>query len=165
MFSSIWNDIKQQFNYGNTLTRIILINIGVFVIVSLIVAFSFDESFRAFFPRYLSLNQSLYFDATHPWVIVTHMFTHFGFMHILWNMLLLYWMGRVVGDLIGDHRILPLYLLGGLMGGLAYLVFAQYFHIGGYAYGASAAVMAVIVASGFLAPDYLFNLILIGIIR
>lgn len=170
MFTSIWDDIKQQFKMGNMITRIILVNIAVFVIMSLVLVFSGamrDVTGVATknIMQYLSMNESWLFNLTHLWVLITHMFLHIDFWHILWNMILLYWFGRIIGDLIGDHRILPLYLLGGLVGALAYFMWAQ---IGGgasYAYGASAAVMAVMMTAGVIAPDYVLRLILIGDVK
>ena len=59
-----------------------------------------------------------------PWSLISHMFLHEGIWHIGWNMLMLYWFGRIVGDLIGDSKILPIYFLGGLCGALFYLTYA-----------------------------------------
>ena len=73
---------------------------------------------------------------------------------------------RIVADLIGDRRLLPLYLLSGLAGGFLYIATAHWIYKdGGYAYGASGAVMGIVVASGLLAPDYLIRLIIFGEVR
>ena len=167
MFSSIWDDLKQQFNTGNMITRIILINVAVFIIINLVLVFSggfHNPDVYYNVVKYFSIHSDWYMTITHPWVILTNMFFHVGFMHILFNMILLYWFGRIVGDLIGDHRILPLYLLGGLFGAFVYFMFAN-FTTPGYAFGASAAVMAVILAAGVIAPDYLLHLPLIGSVK
>jgi len=98
-----------------------------------------------------------------PWTLITHMFFHEGFWHLIWNMLLLFWFGRIVGDFIGDNRILPLYIMGGLCGIIFYLLFAKIGLIHtGMALGASAAVMAIISSSAFISPDYNLRLLLIG---
>jgi membrane associated rhomboid family serine protease len=98
-----------------------------------------------------------------PWTLITHMFLHEGFWHLIWNMLLLFWFGRIVGDFVGDNRILPLYIMGGLFGIVFFLLFAK---IGllhsGLALGASAAVMAIIASSAFISPDYNMRLLIIG---
>ena len=133
MLDSIWKDIKKEFSYGNMVTRIIFVNIGFFLFVYLVKLIlrgihggdpSFDLAFENF-SNFFSLSGNLFFDLTHPWVFFTHMFLHFGFFHILWNMLFLYWFGRIVGDFIGNQRILPLYLLGGLAGAISYVIFAN----------------------------------------
>ena len=82
-------------------------------------------------------------------------------------MLFLYWFGRIVGDLIGDDKIYPMYLLGGLFGALTYLISAPLILKGqvGMAHGASAAVMTFVVASGVIAPDYNLRLLFIGDVK
>ena len=174
MLDSIWKDIKKEFSYGNMVTRIIFVNIGFFLFIYLVKlilrgihggAPSFDVAFENF-SNFFSLSGNLFFDLTHPWVFFTHMFLHFGFFHILWNMLFLYWFGRIVGDFIGNQRVLPLYLLGGLTGAIAYIVFAQFAYEGqGFAYAASAAVNAIVVAAAVIAPDYNIRLLFFGDVK
>ena len=91
MFTSIWEDIKQQFSHGNTLTRIILVNLAVFVAVILVKLFSRisgggDLTFYNNFIEFFSISKDAWFNLTHPWVLITHMFLHAEFFHILWNM-------------------------------------------------------------------------------
>lgn len=98
----------------------------------------------------------------------TSMFLHEGFWHLLWNMLFLYWFGRIVGDFIGDQRILPLYLLGGLTGAVVFFISANLlpYGMGGrFALGASAGVMAIVVAAGTISPDYIMRLLLLGDVK
>lgn len=174
MLDSIWKDVKKEFSYGNMVTRIIFVNVGVFLFVYLVKLIlrivhggdpSFDPAFDNF-SNFLSLSGNLFYDLTHPWVLFTHMFLHFGFFHILWNMLFLYWFGRIVGDFIGNQRVLPLYLLGGLSGAVAYLVFANVAYGGeGIAYGASGAVNAIVVAAAVISPDYIIRLLFFGDVK
>ncbi len=173
MFSSIWYDVKRQFSYGNMLTRIILVNIGVFVVAilaKLIMMPIGDGDGMAYqkLLRFFMVGADWKHNLTHPWVFITHMFLHTDFWHILWNMLLLYWFGRIVGDLLGDRRILPIYLLGGLAGGFAYFIMANVptpFDFGAYALGASAAFMAILVVAGKTAPDYNISLLFLGDVK
>ncbi len=173
MFTSIWEDIKREYNYGNMVTRIIIINIGVFVLVNLVWvilrlthAYTTPPLYHSII-HFFSLSSDWVHNLTHPWVWITSMFLHEGFMHILFNMLFMYWFGRIVGDFIGNHRILPLYLLGGLVGGLAFFLsinLLPYDTTGAthYALGASGAVMGIVVAAGVLSPDYLMHLPFVG---
>jgi membrane associated rhomboid family serine protease len=118
------------------------------------------------FIRYLSLSSDLVTDIKHPWVIITHMFVHVGFWHFLFNMLFLYWFGRIVGDFLGDRRVLPLYLLAGFFGALVFLITAPFYaSTPVIAMGASAAVMGIIAAAGAIAPDYIFRLLFIGDVK
>lgn len=174
MLQSIWNDVKREFNQGNMVTRIIIINIVIFIAINifkLILFFGnggqlpelYDQVVHAF-----CMSSDWQFFLTHPWGLITSMFLHEGFWHILWNMLFLYWFGRIVGDFIGNQRILPIYLLGGIAGGILYFISANAFPgmlIGKYALGASAGVMAIVVAAGAISPDYIMRLLFIGDVK
>ena len=125
MFSSIWQDIKGYFSHGNMLTRIILVNIGGFLLLLLarliLPAFGGLEVFENF--KYaLMIGADWRHNLIHPWVFITHMFLHEGLWHLLWNMFGLYWFGRIVGDLLGDRRVLPIYLLSGFAGGVVFFL-------------------------------------------
>lgn len=175
MFKSIWEDVKREYNYGNMVTRIIIANIAVFVFFKLIwIALRIGNAWQDT-PLYDSIMHFFMISSdwkhnlTHPWVLITTMFLHEGFLHILFNMLFMYWFGRIVGDFIGNRRILPLYLLGGIMGNILYFASINLLPYGGdgvhYALGASAAVVAITVAAGVIAPDYSMRLLFIGDIK
>ncbi len=116
--------------------------------------------------NYLYLSNDFVWNLSHPWVIITHMFTHVGFFHLLFNMLILYWFGRIAGDLLGDHRMLPLYLYSGLAGAFAFLITAPLIYAGSSTvHGASAAIMGIVAAAGMTAPDYQMRLLLLGDVR
>jgi membrane associated rhomboid family serine protease len=170
MFQSIIQDVRTEFQKGNTVTRLIFINLFVFLFLTLLFVFIPDSSKAWYYDirNAFALSNSWWHNLTHPWAWLTHMFVHDGFWHILWNMLFLYWFGRIVGDLIGDHHILPLYLYGGLLGGITFVMTAGLFgYIEGttFAIGASGATMAIVLAAGFIAPNYLMRLILIGTVK
>ncbi len=186
MLRSIWEEEKEKFINGNMVRRIIVINIGVFILVNVInlafyIAFQFSphdpltrytsspfyENYLSFF-KFFSMSADWMFVLTHPWILITSMFLHQGFWHILWNMLIMYWFGRIVGDFIGNQRILPIYLISGLAGGLIFFVTANllnYTGPNGYAYGASGAVMGMVVAAGTIAPEYVMRLLLLGDVK
>lgn len=169
MLRSIWDDIKQEYNYGNMIKRIIIVNIAVYVTINLIWVFltgSYPQVYQGLV-NFFSISSDWWHLFTHPWSIITHMFLHEGFWHILWNMLFLFWFGRIFGDLLGDRRVLPLYILGGLAGAAAYFLAANLglFSGGSYALGASAAVMAILVAAGVFAPNYGIRLLFIGEVK
>lgn len=173
MFRSILNDIRHQFDSGNTITRLIIVNVAVFLAImvfQLVVTLSsgFNPQHGVFgqVMNYLFLSDDLIWDAKHPWTIITHMFTHVGFFHLLFNMMILYWFGRIAGDLLGDHRMLPLYFFSGLAGALIYLLSAPLIYQGGSnLHGASAAIMGIVAAAGITAPDYQMRLLFLGDVR
>lgn len=103
-----------------------------------------------------------------PWTWITHMFLHEGFWHILWNMLILYWFGRIIGDFIGDRRVLPIYLLSGLMGAVFFIVSFYLLpkaEIPPFALGASAAALGIVMATATVSPNYEMRLILLGPVK
>ena len=170
MFKSIAQDVKQQFAFGNRITRLIIFNAAVFVVVNLVSLFyTISSGFNPgggsnAFLKYLALSADLSFDFAHPWVFLTHMFLHVGFFHFLFNMLFLFWFGRILGDFLGDHRIYPVYLLSGITGAIVFLIAAPFSHAA-MAYGASAAVMGIVAAAGTIAPDFNMRLMFIGNVR
>lgn len=169
MLNSVLNDIKQTFRSGNMITRLIIINVAVYVVMALLQAFTPSGSgFFTTLTHYLAIPGDPLTLLTRPWTIITSMFLHVGFWHMVINMLYLYWFGRITGDLIGDRHVLPIYLLGGLAGALAYFLSFQLLGpsiIGSYAMGASAAVMALVIVAGLVAPEYNMRLLLIGNVK
>ena len=127
MFQSVWEDVKREFSYGNMVTQLIIVNVAVFVAmglasVLLFVAVDPDKFSYYDLQKLFSISDSFWYNLKHPWVLFTHMFIHGGFMHILFNMLLLFWFGRIFQDLVGSRRILPLFIYGGIAGCLLSLV-------------------------------------------
>ena len=176
MFTSVWEDVKSQFRSGNMITRIILVNTAFFVgilLLKLMLSIAVDQAFPSptyerYVAPFLELSSSFWTSLTRPWVLFTHMFMHYGVFHFIFNMLWLYWFGRIVGDLIGDRKILPIYLLSGLASALLFMTVAAFntpFNIGGSALGASGAVFGLTIAAATIAPEYSIRLILIGSVR
>lgn len=165
MLNSILDDIKGTFRYGNNINKIILINVFVFLIVLLIRTFSpgtYSNAFYQDFISFIALPSDPIVLLKRPWTIITHMFLHEGFWHIFWNMLILFWFGQISGDLLGDKRVVPIYILGGFMGALFFVILAPFLMPGSIALGASAAVMAIVLSAAVTSPDYKMRLILIG---
>jgi membrane associated rhomboid family serine protease len=164
MFTSIINDVKDAFRYGNMMVKIIIINVIIYMVLALTQAL-FPSFFESVFP-YVALNGKFTELVWKPWTLLSHMFSHTGFFHMAWNMIIFYWFGNILGDLLGDKRIVPVYFLGGLTGALFYIVsFAFYPGVASLATGASAAVLAVVFAAVAVAPDYLVHLILVGPVK
>lgn len=95
--------------------------------------------------------------ASRPWTILTYMITHYGFWHLLSSMLWLWCFGFILQDLAGNNRLIPVYLYGGFVGAAAFLITGALMTASpaaGQLLGASAAVMAVAVATTAMAPDY-----------
>lgn len=166
------NDLMTQWRTGGMLTRLILINVGVFLTFHLIglIFFLFGTA-EPDLMRWLMSTSHLPTLATRPWTVLTYMFLHGDLFHIFFNMLVLYFAGRIFQDLLGGRRLLGNYLLGGLLG-LALYVLAyntlpvfQRFAMGSSILGASAAVMAVFIGIAAYRPDLVVNLLLLGPVR
>ncbi|GGH76374.1 rhomboid family protein [Phaeocystidibacter marisrubri] len=164
--SNLYNNIKQSFLVANWLNRLIYINLGVFVLLIILSAISFITGFDidAFISLQLSLPSSLYELMWRPWTILTYMFTHFGFLHILFNMIVLFFSGRIFMDFLGDKRVLPVYILGGIAGAAVYILMyniSPNLEPGGMMIGASAGVMAIMIAAATKVPNLPVRLMLL----
>lgn len=174
---NLLEDLKYQFRQKeNGLTKIILINVIVYITGTILWVFSKGFGNMTLF-NLIYINQHLpahFIDFIHrPWSLATYFFSHTipNPFHILGNMLGLYWFGRLVSEYLGNRRLISLYILGGLAGAAIYLLlynFVPYFMQRAPLYGmigASASVYAVIVAAATLLPDYYFHLVFIGPVR
>ncbi|HQB68513.1 MAG TPA: rhomboid family intramembrane serine protease [Paludibacteraceae bacterium] len=103
-----------------------------------------------------------------PWSIITYMFLHFNLFHLFFNMLCLYWFGKLFLNFFSQKQLVGLYILGGMGGALLYLLaynsFPYFASIvnSSYLLGASASIMAIIVALATTSPNYTIRLMLIG---
>jgi membrane associated rhomboid family serine protease len=163
-------DLKNLFRGNNFIGQIIVINAGVFVAVNLITHLFLGGSESGIL-KWLGLPSLLNEFVLVPWTVLTYMFMHGGLWHIVFNMYLFYWFGRIFSDFMGEKRLIGLYFLGGIGGGLLYLFVYNLLYLGGepagntILVGASAAVMAITIASGMRFPDYTVHLLLFGAVR
>ncbi len=172
---SIIDDIKHSFREpNNTLKQLILINVIVFVVLIITRTLLYLTGAAGVYNlllRFIALNSDPYIFLTRPWTLITYFFTHEGFLHIIFNMLNLYWFGQLVREYLGERKLLSLYILGGIAGGLLYMLsynlipFFENRAAVSFMIGASASVLAIVVAAATLLPNFTFNLILIGPIR
>ena len=170
----IRNDMLKIFHKGTSLTRLIYINVAVFIVISVvsIIAFLLDNpaiSVKAI--DLMSVPASLRALLAKPWTIVTYMFTHKDIWHILFNMLWLYWFGRIFLEYLDQRKLVAVYLLGGISGAIVYVLSFNIFPVftgiiaESVAIGASASVMAIVIAIAAYVPNYTIHLLLLGRIR
>lgn len=171
-----WQRIYQKiFLSGSKLYLLIAINVVVFLAINVPSIFeqliAQSEYVKTYALEYLALPAYLPKLLTRFWTPLTYMFIHEGVFHILFNMLWLYWMGQIFEDFLGYKKIIGLYLMGGLAGALMYIVCFNLFPafnnslILASAVGASASVMAVMVATATIVPDYTISLMFIGPVK
>lgn len=172
---NLFEEIKHNYLQSNqAVKRIIAINVAVFLVLAIlnVFAFLFNSSFSTtIINRYFTLPASLASFLYRPWSIVTYMFLHSGFLHILFNMLWLYWMGNLLQEYLGNKRVYQAYFIGGVFGGLVYMlaynVFPAFTAVKdvSYALGASAGVLSVVVAAATLLPNFEIRLMFLGSIK
>jgi len=170
----IWNDIKRTFLSGNSLIKLIYINIGVFLLISLAAIIGFllnNPALSEISLAQLAVPASLRILLLKPWTLITYMFTHKDIWHILFNMLWLYWFGKIFLEYLDQKKLVAVYLLGGLSGAVVYVLSFNIFPAftglvaESVAIGASASVMAVVIAVAAYVPDYSINLFLLGRVK
>jgi len=169
---NIIDEIKQSYKNGSTLIKLIYLNLAVFLAVKIvtIVYFLFNIQGSSFsLINLLALPADIHSLTYKPWTIFTYMFLHEGFIHILFNMLWLFWFGQIFLRFLNEKNLLSLYIVGGLFGGFLYVLFYNIFPvfnpITSIALGASASVMAIVIATSVYAPNYTINLMFIGPVK
>ena len=173
--NSIKDDFKHYLRYGNIITRIMMFNTLLFVAWLFVQVgfFLFGASGNeVILNKWLHVSSVPFEVLKKPWTILTYQFLHNGsprfsgnFFHFIFNMVWLYWFGKLFMFFQNEKKVLPLYLLGGISGALLYILFYNVFpafsETNAIMCGASASVMALVAAAGTLAPDYEIRLMFI----
>ena len=175
----MFEEFKNAFQrYNNGHVQLIIINLAVFVVMGVLMVITkvsgLEDLWTAIHEQFQIPARFAEF-VTRPWTLLTYMFMHdlTGILHILFNMLIMYWFGRLFVEYLGSDKLVAVYLLGGMAGGIAYLLAynlipffaaqAETYEIG--MVGASASVNAIVVATATLLPNYTFFLLFIGPVR
>jgi membrane associated rhomboid family serine protease len=170
----IWDDIKSTFKKGSSLTRLIYINIAVFLLLAIASIIGYlinSQDIADKLVKLLAVPSSLKSLIGRPWTLITYMFTHREILHILFNMLWLYWFGTIFLEFLDQKKLVAVYLLGGICGAVVYILSFNVFPVfdqmvsESIAIGASASVMAIVVSIAAYVPDYTVILFLIGRIK
>lgn len=169
------DELRHELKFGNVLTRLIILNVAVFIIINLTGVFislsgsgsRFTETVNGYFAMYSGISSFL----SHPWGIITYQFVHSGILHLLFNMLWLYWMGRIFMEFLGSRKLLSVYLIGGMTGAVLFMTAYQALPLFsgirefGSVIGASGSVLAITVAAATLVPDYSIGLLFFGQVK
>jgi len=169
------NNLRLKFGAATTLYKLLSINIGLFLLLTILRTFLFifsaDLSSFNFLVEKLSMPSDLQQLLYQPWSLLTYMFLHVDIMHILFNMIILFWTGTLFSEYLGNEKLWTTYVLGAIAGAIAYLIAfnispafsaqVSYSHL----MGASAGVIAVLVAIATLLPEYTVQLFIIGPVR
>ena len=169
---SILNKLKQEFNQQTVLNKLIYINVGLFLLFSILSVFSFMFQFDlspVLDQLYLPAENSKLL--TKPWSFITYMFLHNSFLHLLFNMLWLHFAGKIFLQYLKPKQLLITYVLGGVSGGLIFIIAYNYIPAlstninEAETLGASAAVLAIVVAIATYSPDYNISFPFLGFIK
>jgi membrane associated rhomboid family serine protease len=151
----------------NALTWLVIINAVIFIMlnfVKVIYKFSYEDPIAASNLFHTQIADWFIMPAkaqaffTRPWTLITYMFSHESVLYMISSLLWLWSFGYILQDLAGNDKLVPIYLYGGVAGGVAYLLAANL--IPGIALhetiltSASPSIMAVAIATTALAPRY-----------
>jgi membrane associated rhomboid family serine protease len=176
----LMDELRQQWRTGGALIRLVLVNALVFVALLLmhlvLIPIAGDRMIAEVWSEVYVMHwlQSTYVWGDllfRPWTVITFMFVHLDFFHVFFNMLMLWFSGRLFMDLLGGKRLVGNYLLGGLAGWLFYALAYNYIPgirgqgDGSDILGASASVMAVFIGIAAYRPDMVVSLLIFGEVR
>ncbi len=176
-FSNPVNEFKRFFTNGSTLSFLIIVNVAVWVLIQIIkvILFLYNQPDSAIAGSWvihsLAIPASLTTLASKPWTLFTYMFLHIEIWHLLFNMLWLYWFGKIFMEYLTSGQLFQVYLLGGISGGLVYVlafnIFPVFFPVvdDSFALGASASVMAIVTTISFYTPNYTIQLLFFGRVK
>lgn len=170
----MFENLYKKYRGSDVVGKFIFVNVALYVLLLFIGVFSvlFNAgSLSADVLSFVELPASLGELALRPWTVFTYMFIHAGLWHILWNMFALYFFGKIFLNFYSVRHFVGIYILGGLFGALFFVLAYNLFpYFGPYLpfsrlVGASAAVLAVVVAAAVRSPQYRINLMFVGSVK
>lgn len=170
----MFENLYKKYRDSDVVGKYIFVNVALYVLLLFIGVFSvlFNAgSLSADVLSFVELPASLGELALRPWTVFTYMFIHAGLWHILWNMFALYFFGKIFLNFYSVRHFVGIYILGGLFGALFFVLAYNLFpYFGPYLpfsrlVGASAAVLAIVVAAAVRSPQYRINLMFVGSVK
>lgn len=170
----MFENLYKKYRDSDVVGKYIFVNVALYVLLLFIGVFSvlFNAgSLSADVLSFVELPASLGELALRPWTVFTYMFIHAGLWHILWNMFALYFFGKIFLNFYSVRHFVGIYILGGLFGALFFVLAYNLFpYFGPYLpfsrlLGASAAVLAIVVAAAVRSPQYRINLMFVGSVK
>ena len=160
---SIIEDLKFQYKIGGISNKMIYWNVGIFL-VSIPLFYQFKLGVFNY-PNWLAISSEPNVVLTKPWTLLTYAFFHFGFMHLFFNMMVLNFSSRLFLTFFTQKQYLGLYLLSAIFAGLCFVGTFYLLHQTSSMVGASAAIMALLVATTTYQPLMEIRLLLIGNVK
>src|SRR6187402_3306031 len=120
------DEFKNAFQrHNNAHIQLIIINVIVFAVMGILMVISEIGGFASFYEvihNQFAIPARIETFVAHPWTLITYAFAHAGVTHILFNMLALYWFGRLFVEYLGSDKLIAVYFLGAISGALLYLL-------------------------------------------
>jgi membrane associated rhomboid family serine protease len=162
---NIIEDLKLQYKTGGMLQKLIFWNIGLFVGFTLLDVILKLAKVPFNYFDFVALSSDLSVFMMKPWTLITFNFFHSGIFHLIFNLLVLHFSGRLFNTYFTDKQMFGVYLLGGMFSGLIF--FLSYLFVGNNSLlvGASGAIMAILIATTAYAPYMLLRVPLIGVVK
>ena len=162
---NIIDDLKLQYKIGGIVTRLIYWNAALFVFPWLFFALLSLLGINIDYLQYVSLSSNPELLLWKPWSLLSYSFFHSGIMHIVFNMIVLNFSGRLFMTYFTQKQLLGLYVLSAIFAGITYLVVFYVLNISAPIVGASAAIMAILVATTTYHPLMDLRLLIIGNVK
>ncbi len=169
---NVWENLRETFRRGDASIKLIYINVAVFILLKFVAVLLMLFNLSGFYLMYyLALPADLPQLLHRAWTPISYMFLHESFFHVFFNMLCLFWFGRMFLMYFSEKQLFGLYIIGGLLAALFYILafnlFPYYESVLSSALllGASGSVTAVIVATAFRSPNAEMRLFLIGTVK
>lgn len=172
--------LKSFFGSNSALPKLILINLAIWILIRFLGVFAFlfsspgidsSASLYNFVSQWFAVPADLGLLIAKPWTLLSYMFLHIDFFHILFNMLWLFWFGQIFLQYLNHRQLVFTYISGGIAGAFLFILFYNIFPVfesalpAALALGASASVLAIVVAIAFYTPNYTIYLLLLGPVK
>ncbi len=171
--NNILEGLKSFFMQKTILSRLMQINIVIWLICLFVSVFTwlFNISDISFVTKLFAVPSDISALAEKPWTVFTYMFLQEEFWHLFFNMLMLYYGGKIFLQYFSQRQLLLTYIFGGLVGALFFILAFNTFPVfenmkgQAVALGASASVLSIMIAAATYRPDYTLNLFLLGPVK
>ena len=167
---SFINTLKNKYKTGTIIEKLIYLNIAIFLLTLLITVFQgLYKGEQNFLVEWFSLDNNLDAFLTKPWSIISYGFLHADFIHLIFNMITLYFIGNLFIQYFTEKQALTFYILGTLFGGFLYVISQNYFPLfegrNTTLVGASAGISAIFIGIATYMPHYQIKIRFIGFIK
>ncbi|SDH78359.1 rhomboid family protein [Myroides phaeus] len=158
--NKVFKDLVSNYKNGGVVQKLIFWNIGVSVLM-FVLEFLFSSLYSIVFPWFV-LSGNLSSTVLKPWTLLTYAFVHAGVIHLIFNLIVLFFVGQLFNTYFTSKQFLTVYLLGAVFGGLFFIIGTQFLNTSSVLVGASAAVMAPLIGLAVFSPRMNVRLALIG---